>query len=168
MEMKYLVTIDGMLHEICIEADETNVTIDGRPVAVDFQRLSNGRLHAIMLDNSNYEFELVRNNGGFDIWHNNGQIRAEVSDEKSERFKKLMGASATKAKASALHAPMPGLVIKIEVEPGQHVKKGDGLVIIEAMKMENELKAHHAAVIKEIKIKPGQPVDKNQILIVFE
>ncbi len=63
---------------------------------------------------------------------------------------------------------MPGLVVKVEVEPGQKINKGDGLLIVEAMKMENEIKAQSPGVIKEIKVKPGQPVEKNQILVVFE
>jgi biotin carboxyl carrier protein len=63
---------------------------------------------------------------------------------------------------------MPGLIVKVEVEIGQDVKKGDGLIIIEAMKMENELKAAYSGKIKAINVQTGQPVEKNQILIEFE
>ncbi len=79
-----------------------------------------------------------------------------------------MGGAETGRKQAVLRAAMPGLVVKVEVEPGQKIKKGDSLLIVEAMKMENEIKAQSPGVVKEIKVKPGQPVEKNQILIVFE
>jgi pyruvate carboxylase subunit B len=60
------------------------------------------------------------------------------------------------------------MVVRVEVDVGQNVKKGDGLVIVEAMKMENELKVAYPGTVKEIKVKAGQPVEKNQPLVVFE
>jgi len=168
MEMKYQIRIGNRRFEVTINGDEPFAIIDGRKVAVDYRRLRGGKLHSILADNVGFEFELERANGGFDVWLGAGQVHADISDEKSERFQRLMGADAGRTKASSLKAPMPGLVIKVEVEIGQHVKRGDGLVIVEAMKMENELKAHSAAIIREIRVKPGDAVEKNQVLIVFE
>jgi len=164
--MIYIVTIGEKKYEIIIDGETSEVKVNGRPVNVDHKNIR-GKLHSILTDNTGFEFELVRANGGFDIWHGSGSMHADIIDEKTERLRKLMGSSGGGAKASSLRAPMPGLVVKVEVEVGQHVKKGDGLVIVEAMKMENELRAHAPATIKEIKIKPGQPVEKNQELIVF-
>ncbi len=165
--MKYIVTICDKYFEIDINGDGSTAHVNGKEVAIDHRNLR-GRLHSILTDNIGHEFELIRANGGFEIWHGSGMLRAEVVDEKTDRLRKLMGESGVTAKASSLRAPMPGLVVKVEVEAGQHVKKGDGLVVVEAMKMENELRAHAPATIKEIKVKPGQPVEKNQELIVFE
>ncbi|OGC90878.1 MAG: hypothetical protein A2W25_13200 [candidate division Zixibacteria bacterium RBG_16_53_22] len=165
--MIYKVTIGEKKYEIIVDGKTTTVTINGRTVNVDHKNLRS-KLHSILADNIGYEFELVRVNGGFDIWHGSGSLHAEIIDEKSERLRRLMGSSGTGTKASSLRAPMPGLVVKVEVEVGQHVKKGDGLVIVEAMKMENELRAHAPAIIREIRIRPGQAVEKNQELIVFE
>jgi len=166
--MIYLVTLEGKKFEVTINGDTANLKIDGRDVEIDSRILRACKLHSILANNVNYEFLLQRSNGGFDIWYGSGQLHAEISDEKSERLKSLMGDVRGAARAETLKAPMPGLVVKVEVEVGQHVKKGDGLVIVEAMKMENELKAHAPAVIKEIKVKPGNSVEKNQILLVFE
>jgi biotin carboxyl carrier protein len=165
--MKYIVTICDKKYEIDLNGDGSTARINGKEVTIDHRNLR-GRLHSILTDNNGHEFELVRANGGFDIWHGSGMLRAEVVDEKTDRMHKLMGASGAVAKASSLKAPMPGLILKVEVEVGQLVKKGDGLVVVEAMKMENELRAHAPASVKEIKVKPGQAVEKNQILIVFE
>jgi biotin carboxyl carrier protein len=64
-------------------------------------------------------------------------------------------------------APMPGLIFEIKVQEGDEVKKGDTLVILEAMKMENILKSPGDGIIKEIRIKKGDSVEKNQVLIQF-
>jgi pyruvate carboxylase subunit B len=168
LEMKYLITIGSKKFAVSLDGDQSHPKIDGRDVQVNSRRLRAGKLYSILVDNINYEISLERSNGGFDIWHGSELIHADVSDEKSERFKSLMGGAASGVLAGSLKAPMPGLVVKVEVEAGQHVKKGDGLVIVEAMKMENELKAHASAIIKEIKVKPGQSIDKNQVLILFE
>jgi acetyl/propionyl-CoA carboxylase alpha subunit len=166
--MIYLVTIEGKRFEISIDDDTATLRIDGCDIQIDSRPLRSGRLYSILADNINYEFSLERSNDGFDIWYGSRQLRAEIGDEKSERFKSLMGGIAGAIRAETLKAPMPGLIVKVEVEVGQHVKKGDGLVIVEAMKMENELKAHAPAIIKEIKVKPGNSVEKNQVLLVFE
>jgi biotin carboxyl carrier protein len=69
---------------------------------------------------------------------------------------------------SDLKAPMPGLVLQILVEPGQEIKKGDKILILEAMKMENAIKAPADAIVAQIHINPGTAVDKNQLLITFQ
>ena len=68
---------------------------------------------------------------------------------------------------SALRAPMPGMVIKIEVEEGQQVSAGQGLVIVEAMKMENELRSPGEARVGRILVEEGTAVEKDQVLMEF-
>ena len=165
--MNYIVGIGERKFEVAIDDDKT-ATIDGRKVNFSYRKLRNSKLFSILIDGTKHEFVINRANGGFDIWYSSRLIQAEVNDEKTERLKQLMGAGSSVKGPGSLKAPMPGLVLKIEIEVGQNVERGDGLVIMEAMKMENELKAHGSAVIKEIKVKPGQPVEKNQILVVFE
>jgi biotin carboxyl carrier protein len=166
--MNYLITIGGKKFEVVVNGDLSPVTINGREVKVDYRHLRGGRLYSVLADNVNYEFALERANGGFEAWHGSGVIRVDVSDEKTERLKSLTSGISGGDRASTLKAPMPGLILKIEVEVGQRVRKGDGLLIVEAMKMENELKAHTSGTIKDIKVKPGEPVEKNQVMIVFE
>ena len=164
--MKYFVTIGEKRFEVILDGETAQ--IDGHNIKFDIRKLCDGKIQALIADGKTYEFAMERVNGGFDLWHASGQFHADVSDEKLERLRKLTGDKEGGHKISVLKAPMPGLVLKIEVEPGQHVKKGDGLVIVEAMKMENELKAGAPGVVKEIKVTSRQPVEKNQVLIVFE
>ena len=71
------------------------------------------------------------------------------------------------ARVSEMKAPMPGMVLKVFVDEGSAVKKGDNLFVLEAMKMENIIKAPADVVVKSVKIKPGDKVEKNQILLLF-
>ncbi|UCE64946.1 MAG: biotin/lipoyl-binding protein [Candidatus Zixiibacteriota bacterium] len=166
--MKYQVTISDRKFEIDINGNDPSIMVNGRKVMVDHKRFKSGKLHSLLADNVRFEFDLERSNGGYDIWHSSGSMFAEVTDEKTNRLRKLMGETGALSKLSQLKAPMPGLVVAVQVEPGQEIKKGDGLVIVEAMKMENELKATGAGKVKEIKVKKGQAVEKNEVLVVFE
>ncbi len=166
--MKYHVTIGEKKYDVDINGDGSSVTVNGRKVAVDHKSLKGGRLHSMLADNVKFEFDLEKSNGGYDIWHRSGPMFADVADEKTDRLRKLMGVSGDASKLSQLKAPMPGLIVRVDVEPGQEIRKGDGLVIIEAMKMENELKATSFGKVKDIKVKQGQAVEKNEVLVVFE
>ena len=75
---------------------------------------------------------------------------------------------ATEQKINHVKAPMPGLVLRVLVEPGDTVKKGGGLFVLEAMKMENMIKSPADAIVSKISVNLGQAVEKNHILIEFE
>ena len=76
--------------------------------------------------------------------------------------------TSSKKEVKELKAPMPGLVLEVLVEVGQEIEEGDALIVLEAMKMENILKAPSKAKIKSIEVDKGQALDKNAILIKFE
>lgn len=80
-----------------------------------------------------------------------------------------MGLSATQTRlVKDVKAPMPGLVLRVDVQEGDAVKEGDKLLILEAMKMENSIMIHADAVIKKVNVKPGDAVEKNQVLVELE
>lgn len=168
--MKYNVKVEEKDYqlEIVENSKSLDIKLDGQTIKVDNQQIAIGRLVMMLKDNRPYEFELLRENGAYDCWLNARKARCEVIDEKTATYARLMGVSAGAKKAKALKAPMPGLVIRVEVEIGQRVKKGDPLVVVEAMKMENELRAARGCIIKGINVKQGQAIDKNQVLVVFE
>jgi biotin carboxyl carrier protein len=95
-------------------------------------------------------------------------IQVKITDE-LDILLKSMGINEQKIKKNTdLKAPMPGLVSKIFVNIGDQINEGDNLLVLEAMKMENNLKAESSAVIKDILVKQGSSVEKNEILIRFE
>ena len=89
-------------------------------------------------------------------------------DERTRHIRSLTGGADRQRGAGALRAPMPGLVVRILVEPGQAVARGGGLVVLEAMKMENELKAAADGTVKTVRVGTGEPVEKGQVLVEFE
>jgi biotin carboxyl carrier protein len=96
----------------------------------------------------------------------NGKVvDIQLEDKYDELLKKLGMDAASSQKIGDLKAPMPGLVVNIPVAEGDVIKKGDVLLILEAMKMENALKAVADATVKKIMVKTGQAVEKNQVLI---
>ena len=91
-----------------------------------------------------------------------------VKDEKALLLERFGLQEAAGPAERAVHAPMPGLVLSVMVEPGQSVRTGDGLLVLEAMKMENELRAPTDGVVKALHITPGDTVSKNALLLEFE
>jgi len=92
----------------------------------------------------------------------------EVLDERTRHIRSLTANDDRPRAIPVLKAPMPGLVLRVQVRPGQRVSAGAGLVVLEAMKMENELKAPAPAVIKAVRVQPGAAVEKGQVLLEFD
>ncbi|HAI75122.1 MAG TPA: acetyl-CoA carboxylase biotin carboxyl carrier protein subunit [Microscillaceae bacterium] len=144
-------------------------SIEGKPVEIDFKQISDRHFH-ILYQGLSYNAEVLRMD-----WVSkqitirmNGKVYAiQLQDAFDQLLKKMGMAQVGKAKLNELKAPMPGLIAAIQVEAGQSVKKGDILLVLEAMKMENALKATEDLTIKSIEVQKGQNVEKNQLLIQF-
>ena len=132
--------------------------------------LSNGELH-VLKDNQAYNCQLLDadyNNSTITILVNGTKYNLKIEDEYDLLVKKMGLSIAASSKLDNIKAPMPGLIIDILVEPGQTIEKGTPLLILEAMKMENVLKADGEGVVKSIEITKSQAVDKGQVLIEME
>jgi biotin carboxyl carrier protein len=94
---------------------------------------------------------------------------AEVVDERTRHIRSLTGSGEEKKGGGQLKAPMPGLVIRVDVVAGQAVAAGASVVVLEAMKMQNELRAPiGGGVVAAVRVQPGQAVEKGQILVDYE
>jgi len=144
--------------------------VNGKDKRIDFKQLKAGKYHLI-LDHKSYQMELVDGNAGekeLSIRVNGNDYQLKVEDRFDLLLQKLGMDDLAAAGITELKAPMPGLVLSLEVEAGQNVKKDEPLIVLEAMKMENVLKAPADAVIKSIAVEASQAVEKNQLLIEFE
>ena len=96
------------------------------------------------------------------------QYAVSVDDARSALLKSVISESNSEGGALVVHAPMPGLISRIEVAVGQDVAKGAGLLVLEAMKMENEIRAASSGKVKAIHVERGKPVEKGEVLITLE
>ena len=125
----------------------------------------------VIHENIGYDIYIVDKNETtktYIISVNGNQYTLQAKSKFDELLDQLGMSNLVEAKADNLKAPMPGLVIDILVEPGNTVLKGDSVLVLEAMKMENNIKSPAEGIIKSIDIKKGQAVEKNQVLISFE
>jgi len=164
----YQLKVNGNI-EYKVEKTKDKLLINKQQVDADIQQLSPSVYH-IINDLKSYNAEVV----SFDKESKTAQIKVNGSTytvAAKDQFDILLdqlGLSALNAaKVSEIKAPMPGLVLKLFVEVGAEVKKGDNLFILEAMKMENIIKSPADATVKTVKIKPGNKVEKGQVLLQF-
>ena len=106
--------------------------------------------------------------GRYTIWVDGFRHEVEALDERMRAIRELAGASAGPAGPAPLVAPMPGMVVRVQVQAGDKVQVGQGLVVMEAMKMENELRATAAATVKAVIAQPGTAVEKGALLLELE
>jgi pyruvate carboxylase subunit B len=164
--MRYFISIRDEVLEVEVEGDE--VRVDGEVVDARLLPEDGSGLRALRLGHRSHAVVPGERNGDTRVLHVDGKrFRMDVVDERTRRVRAMSAGSAGAAGPRPLKAPMPGLVVKVEVEPGQEVEQGQGLVIVEAMKMENELRAEADAVVGRILVEPGQAVEKDQVLLDF-
>jgi pyruvate carboxylase subunit B len=165
--MRYHVTIGGRTR--VVDVTDQGVTVDGQAVHASLGRVAGTLVRSLLLDGSSHR--LVARRAAAGVWelHVRGRrLTAEVVDERARKIREMTGAASKNTGPRPLRAPMPGLVVKVEVSVGDDVQPGQGLVIVEAMKMENELRAESAGRVSRVRIEPGQAVEKDQILIELE
>ena len=165
--MKYVVTLGGREHEVVVNGG--TLTIGDRTCQAHLEMLTGTPLCHLLLDGRSYTFAVSRSaDGRWTLLNAGDPVELEVMDERTRYIRSLAGARKTHQASGILKAPMPGLVVKVLVEPGQTVVPGQSLVVLEAMKMENELKAPAAALVGAVSVRVGQAVEKGQPLVTLE
>ena len=165
--MKYFVTIGDRT----VEVDLTGATplVDGTPVHVELLSVGGAGLRHLLVDGESVSLVARQGDrrGRWQLTVASEALLAEVVDERTRAIREMTGGNA-EPEARSVTAPMPGLVVKVEVAVGDRVKAGQGVVIVEAMKMENELKAPADGVVSSIAVEQGQTVEKGTLLLTLE
>ena len=165
--MKYFVTIAGRTVEVEVDGDQ--VTVNGRARTAVLTTVPGTPLRQLLVDGRPLGLAVERvGQGRWGLTFVGDRWETEVVDERTRHIRSLTGASDGARGPGALRAPMPGLVVRVQAEPGQTVAAGAGIVVLEAMKMENELRAVTPAVIKAVHARAGETVEKGQLLVEFE
>lgn len=149
--------------------NSTSGSVDGQEFSWDVIEVKEGSFHVIK-DHKSYNVEVVKADASeksFLIKVNGNNYQLQVKDKFDELLKQLGFDNLNANKVNEIKAPMPGLVLDVRVEEGAEVKKGDAVLVLEAMKMENIIKSPTDGIIKKINVKKGVAVEKNQVLIHF-
>lgn len=164
--MRYFVTLGG--REIVVEVDGHRVSVGGRSVEAHLSPVPGTPLRHLLLGMESLTLVVERREPGeWALALAGARYEARVVDERTRHIQSLTGSEGTRSAATTLRAPMPGLVVRVVVAPGQIVQAGDGLVVLEAMKMENELRAGGPGAVQAVLVGPGQVVEKGQVLVAF-
>jgi biotin carboxyl carrier protein len=165
--MRYVVVVEGQSIEVEVEGEQ--ITVGGQQYQANLGRIPGTPLRQLLLDDRPVTLTVESNGQGRWMLSRAGERSdVEVLDERTRHIRSLTGNAEQSRKADVLRAPMPGLVVRINARPGEAVAVGDGLVVLEAMKMENELKAGASAKVKAVRVNPGEAVEKGQVLIEFD
>jgi biotin carboxyl carrier protein len=151
-------------------SSEKNLTkINDQEIKADIVRIDDRNFH-ILHNNKSYNVELIginKEEKSCSVKVGSNIYSMQMTDQYDELLHQLGMDNLKSAKVSEIKAPMPGLVIRILVAEGDEVEKGGNLFVLEAMKMENIIKASADVKIKSIKVKPGDKVEKNQVVMIF-
>lgn len=165
--MKYIATLDDQTFEIEINAED-QITVNGESLSIDFRSVSGQPVYSLLLDGQSYEAYVQAAEAGLEVLLQ-GQLHVvEVEDERHRKLRESSGGPAVHSGEFNLKSPMPGLIVAVPVVEGQAVVKGQDLVILESMKMQNELKAPRDGTIGRVRVRAGDSVEQNQVLITLE
>ena len=165
--MKYIVTINERQFTVEI-VDEKHVVLDGQPVEIDFQSVHGQPVYSLLIEGRSYEAYVNESDELWQVLLLGDLYTAHVEDERERRLKAAAGVQIGGGGEFHLKAPMPGLVVAIPVREGQEVAKGDVLVILESMKMQNELRSPTDGTVVRIKVKEGDSVEGKATLLSVE
>ncbi|MFN4082051.1 MAG: biotin/lipoyl-containing protein [Bacteroidia bacterium] len=155
---------------LLFEPKQGTITIDGNVVNADVAKIDKDKYHVI-LNNASYTIELLEKDDtgkNLKIMVNGKKQIVGIKDKYDELLKQLGMDKMMGKKSNTIKSPMPGLVLRVLVSEGDLVKKGDALLVLEAMKMENIIKADADAIVKKVNVNVKQPVEKNAVLIELE
>ena len=153
-------------HSFEVNLGRGGVEIDGIGVDVDFACLDGAGVHSLLIDGHSHRLLARRESKARWALHVAGRhFQAEVLDERTRAIRDITAAQAGPVGPSPVRAPMPGLIVRGEVSVNDIVTPGQGLAIVEAMKMENELTADVAARVSAVHVAPGDAVERDQVLV---
>ena len=163
--MKYIVDVNGERVEVELDAD--GVRVGGERVRAHLADVEGTPIHLVTVGSELHRVAVRRGDarGRYALWMDGYRYEVEALDERMRTIRDLTAASAKATRPRSLVAPMPGLIVRLNVSVGDAVEVDQGLVVMEAMKMENELRSVSAGVVRAIPVALGQAVEKGTVLV---
>ena len=167
MMNNYIISIDEKNYKVQLEG-YNQIYIDSGFISTEIEKLSNTSYN-LKLNNKNFNICVTKISKGQYLFSLNGNYYDVTAlTELEENTRKILNGKSSTKQYQIVRAPMPGMILKINKKNGDEVKVGDSLIIFEAMKMENEIKASKNGIVKEVHVKEGSSIEKNDALITFE
>jgi pyruvate carboxylase subunit B len=166
--MRYFVDVGGREIELSLDGDQ--VEVDGVQMTASISEVAGTPVRMLAIGDEVHRI-VVRpgaTRGRYVLWVDGYRHEVEALDERMRAIRELAGRSAGPAGPAPLVAPMPGMIVKVHVQVGDVVHAGQGLVVMEAMKMENELRASASATVKAVHARVGAAVEKGALLLELE
>ncbi len=164
INVRYIATIDQVDYLVEI-IDDKHVALNGQIYEIDFASVSDQPIYSLLIDGESYEAFVDRREEEWQILLLGNLYLVRVEDEREKRLRAAAGGRVIERGEFHLKAPMPGLVVAIPVTEGQRVNKGDVLVILESMKMQNELKSPRDGVVIRLRVGVGDSVEQSETLL---
>lgn len=166
--MKYLVVVDGAELEVVIDGE--HVSMAEVSASARIEELESSPERVLMLGNEVHRVLARRGatRGRYTLWVDGVRLEVEALDERTRAIRDLAAATSGPAGPAPLVAPMPGMIVRVNVGDGDAVQSGQGLVVMEAMKMENELRATASGTVRRVLVQPGTAVEKGALLLEME
>ncbi len=164
--MKYIAEVDGLEFPVEI-IDDQHVRFGKEILEISLAEVNGVPLYSLVVNNESFEGYVYPDEDGWQVLLQGQFYQVQVEDEREKRLRMAGSASERAGAEFVLKAPMPGLVIDVLVQEGQAVQKGQTLLILESMKMQNELRAPHAGTLNRLKVKAGESVQQKQVLLTI-
>jgi biotin carboxyl carrier protein len=167
--VKYVVDLNGAQKAVSITADGVTYE-DHPPVQTELADIEASPVRMVKIGTEVYRVvaQKLEGRGRRTLWIDGYRFDVEALDERTRAIRDLSAASAGPTGPAPIKAPMPGLIVRVNVKPGDLVEAGQGVVVMEAMKMENELRATAAGTVKSVEVEPGAAVEKGALLVALE
>jgi biotin carboxyl carrier protein len=152
---------------VSVDLGPNGIEVDGKPLRAHLEEVDGTPIYLLTIGGALHRLAVVRGDGRgkYSIWTDDHRFEVEALDERRRAIREMTGKSAAATGPAPLVAPMPGLVVRINVQPGDEVQPGQPLVVMEAMKMENELRATTPGFVVAIRVQPGAAVEKGAVLV---
>ncbi|MFQ5703587.1 MAG: biotin/lipoyl-containing protein [Gemmatimonadales bacterium] len=164
--MRYTVSVGAKVFEVELDGDV--VRVDGCEIAAAMIAAPGVPIHRLVIDRAATIVAITRGESAWSVALGGTTHSVTVEDDAACLLREVTPAGSRGAKGGVITAPMPGLVLRVEVEEGQPVEVGAGIVVLEAMKMENEIKSPSSGTVDSIHVVPGQAVQKGAVLAVVK
>ncbi|MEO8195008.1 MAG: biotin/lipoyl-containing protein [Gemmatimonadales bacterium] len=163
--MRYVVDLGSKRHEVNVDGE--TVTEGGHTVLARIEEIEGTPVRMVTLGSEVHRIVVRRgaSRGVYTLWVDGYRFEVEALDERTRTIRDMTAATSKSSGPAPLIAPMPGLIVRVNAVVGDQVQAGQGLVVMEAMKMENELRSSSAGTVKAVHVVPGKAVEKGTVLI---